>query len=140
MSKNDLTAASIKKLAPILHTTRIEDLDLACNPLGNAGIKSLSEHFFEIVIQGVKKRQGRPCSLKRLKLADTNFTAQGGYALMRATTALNQITYLNLDHNAFLTRNLEHLFMMVKNSRLQTLSVNYCKLTDEGGIVLGESI
>lgn len=50
LSKNDLTMASIKKLAPILHTTRIEDLDLSCNPLGNAGIKALSENFFEVVI------------------------------------------------------------------------------------------
>lgn len=29
---------------------------------------------------------------------------------------------------------------MVKQSKLQTLSVNYCKLTDEGGVVLGEAV
>ena len=46
LSKNDITSSSIEKFAPILHTTAIEELDLSLNPLGNNGVKCLSENLF----------------------------------------------------------------------------------------------
>lgn len=52
LSKNDITSSSIEKFAPILHRTALEELDLSLNPLGNNGVRCLSENFSERVSDG----------------------------------------------------------------------------------------
>jgi hypothetical protein len=49
LSKNDITSSGIEKFGPILFRTAISELDLSQNPLGNNGVRCLSENLFEKV-------------------------------------------------------------------------------------------
>ena len=145
VSKNDITSSGIEKLAPILHMTNISELDLSLNPLGNSGIKCLAENFFERIIEERKTglpvvRKGKKCSLVRLNLIETKFQENGAYHLFRSLIEFHSMAHLFLDHNMFQTKNMTCFTVMIESSRLQTLSLNYCKLGDEGGVNLGMAI
>lgn len=76
LSKNDITSSGLETFAPMLHTTAIKDLDLSLNPLGNSGIRILSENLFEMVTdrrRGGTVKRGRKCALRKLNLSETKF-------------------------------------------------------------------
>ena len=78
LSKNDITQAGMEHFAPILTKTKLEELDLSLNPLGNSGVRTLAENF---ITQHIDARTGLPtrgivkCSLLKLNLAETKMEA-----------------------------------------------------------------
>ena len=75
LSKNDITSSGIEKFAPVLFYSAITELDLSLNPLGNNGVKCLSENLFEQVPDERHggTRRGEKCKLTKLNLSETKF-------------------------------------------------------------------
>jgi len=141
LSKNDITSTGIEKFAPILYLTSITELDLSLNPLGNNGVKFLAEHLFERIEDGKSlSRRGQKCNLVRLNLTETKFQENGVYHLCKQLVDYHSLQYLYLDYNQFETKKLTCFLSLLKSTRLHTLSLNYCKLGDEGGVHLGEAV
>lgn len=141
VSKNDITSTGIEKFAPILYMTSITELDLSLNPLGNNGVKFLAEHLFERIEDGRSlSRRGKKCNLVRLNLIETKFQENGVYHLCKQLVDYHSLQYLFLDYNQFETKNMTCFVSLMKSTRLHTLSLNYCKLGDEGGVHLGEAV
>ena len=49
IAKNDITQSGIEKFAPILFRTKISELDLSLNPLGNGGVRCFADNLWEKV-------------------------------------------------------------------------------------------
>lgn len=151
LAKNDITVSGIEVFAPILYRTGITELDLSLNPLGNNGVRCLSENLWEKVyinnsILGLenynpdKYTHGKKCSLLKLDLSETKMQEIGAYNLFKNLTEYYQLQQLILDHNVFEVHKMQTFPTLVKTTRLSMLSLNYCKIGDSGGVSLGESI
>lgn len=103
LSKNDITQSGIEKFAPILFRTSLTELDLSLNPLGNNGVKVLSDNFSENVPTERKGifNKGKRSKLVKLNLSETKFFESGGQSLLRNLNQFNQIEHLTLDYNHF---------------------------------------
>ena len=96
LSKNDITSSGIEKFSTILYRTAISELDLSQNPLGNNGVRCLSEHLIEKV-QSYQNRQ--KCKLLKLNLSETKFQENGGYHLFKNLIEYHVLTTLIIDYN-----------------------------------------
>ena len=72
IAKNDITVDGFESFTEILPTTKIEDLDLHQNPLGNAGMTLLGQAISRYDGYNTVKKQ--VCSLKRLNVAECSFS------------------------------------------------------------------
>jgi hypothetical protein len=85
ISKNEITTIGMSRLKESLKTTVIIDLDISSNPLGNSGIKELSDFLFHA-----------NCIVERLNVSDCRFTWEGGLVLM---TSVKHMKRLVMDRN-----------------------------------------
>ena len=142
LSKNDITQSGLEHFAPILFKTNISELDLSLNPLGNNGVRCLSENFFENLPserRGIT-RKGVKCHLSKLNLAETKFFELGAYHLFKNLIDYNSMKSLVLDYNLFGSDNMQMLSRLIRQTNLHTLSLNYCKLGDPGGKAIGDGL
>ena len=142
VSKNDITQSGLEHFAPILFQTNISELDLSLNPLGNNGVRCLSENLFENLPteRGRPPRRGAKCKLVKLNLAETKFLEHGGYHLFKNLIEFNAMQCLVLDYNLFGSENMSMLGKLIRQTSLATLSLNYCKLGDPGGQAIGDAL
>lgn len=59
---------------------------------------------------------------------------------MQNLTDYKSLNTLILDYNQFESRNMTFMLNFIKMTRLQTFSINYCRLGDVGGVAIGEAI
>jgi Ran GTPase-activating protein (RanGAP) involved in mRNA processing and transport len=85
ISKNEITTNGMSRLKESLKTTIIVELDISQNPLGNSGIKELSNYLFH-----------DNCIIDRLDISDCKFTWEGGLMLM---TSVKHMKRLVMDRN-----------------------------------------
>lgn len=145
LSKNDITSSGIEKFSPILCRTAIRDLDLSLNPLGNNGVRNLAENLFERVPDERRPgslRKGEKCNIVKLNLAETKFQKEGGFKLFENLIQFHKIEVLILDYNQFESSSSQKnaLRDFIEKTRIDTLSLNYCKLGDSGGVAIGEAL
>mmetsp|Transcript_24080 Transcript_24080/g.32290 ORF Transcript_24080/g.32290 Transcript_24080/m.32290 type:complete len:279 (+) Transcript_24080:141-977(+) len=159
IAKNDITSSGMEKFAPILHRTAISELDISLNPLGNNGVRCLAENLWEKVYHHItlsqretisvtelnfrdvdKYSNGKKCALLKLNLSETKLQESGANHLFKNLLDFYSLQHLNIDHNCFQVHKMSAFSSLVKQSRLHTLSMNYCKLGNEGGVSLGDAL
>ena len=142
LSKNDITQTGLESFAPALQGTNLTELDLSLNPLGNNGIKCLADNFTENFTNERRSLLGRgaECKLVKLNLSETKFSEHGGYYLMKSLQDYKNMQCLILDYNHFGSENMHQLYRLIHSTRLETLSINYCKLGETGGISIGDAL
>ena len=122
--------------------TGIQELDISLNPLGNQGVKFLAENGLFIKMKDPKSQRiindyNRKSNLRKLNLTETKFSEMGYYFLLKNLVRFHNLNTLILDYNQCELKNTTHLSELIKDSRIHTLSMNYCRLGDTVGQAIG---
>ena len=79
-------------------------------------------------------------SLRKLNLTETKLQEKGYVRLLDCLTDFLVLRTLVLDNNYFLSEETLSLSSFIKDSKIQTFSVNYCGLGDLTGQAIGAAI
>ena len=64
----------------------------------------------------------------------------GAFQLFKMLAMFYRVAHLTLDYNLFEVQNITSFSLVMMNSCLHTISLNYCKIGDESGVILGEAV
>ena len=124
LSNNALGWKSIEKLAKVLVSTDLRDLNLAYNRIGNEACEALG-----LMMSGGLDGY---CVLEKLDLAENEISTDGLGKLLAALRINSQLVSLNLKKNDFsmgLSLNL-HQFLC-ENASLKSLILSHCQISCE---------
>lgn len=77
----------------------------------------------------------------RLTLSQVKMQETGASHLFRALVKYKKVEFLNLSFNVLPIQNISRsLADLLAGTRLHTLSLNYCKIGDYGGVLIGKNL
>ncbi|XP_064188668.1 leucine-rich repeat-containing protein 31 [Anguilla rostrata] len=97
----------------------LEQLDLSCNQGASGGFAQMSAYLTQLM------------HLRSLDLHQCNLTEEDVQALVQVVPSLGDLTMLDLSSNKTIGRLAQMLFPTLPLSKLKTLSLNSCCLTEE---------
>ena len=105
---------SLKPIKNILSMTKIEELDLSCNPFGNQGFEDLC----------------RELPNSNVKILDVSFCDITSFQSVKNLLSQTKIEELNLNFNGFGDEGFKDLCSVLSKSKIQKLEVYLCDITD----------
>ena len=127
---NDITSeATLEKLKNVISHSQLKELDLSFNNIGNAGAKVMALAIHQI------------SSLESLNLTHCQITAPGAIPIFQTLAKNSRLRQLILDKNFLEGKRLRILKeFMGSNSGLTLLSLNLCRLCEEGASYLARGL